>query len=215
MGNYRSKVSDPRGGHVRLYWDILDSAAWRALSSSARCLYVEMRRNLLKTNNGDIAATINGMQTSGFTSKATLSKALRELMAVGLIAKTRQGGIARSSKECSLYRFTDIETFELPKKGVERQLATNEWRSFRTLSDAKSAIEAAHKSVKKVPVENEPCVQKLNLTSAETELAALKTGAEIEHQGIPLVQKLNPSKKVEYAAKLSAALLSAEIYACH
>lgn len=215
MGHHLSKKSDPRGGHTRIYWDIQDSAAWRALAFSSQSLYLAMRQKIGSRNNGNIEATINTMRANGFASKATLSKALRELLAVGLIAKTRQGGIARSTKECSLYRFTDVPAHEFPKQGVAPQLATNEWRKFKTLAEAKSAIDAAHKSVKKAPIKNESRVQNLNLSSSETEHVALKTGAETEHQGIPLVQKLNPSKKVEYAAKLSAALLSAEIYACH
>lgn len=215
MRNHRSKLSDPRGGHTRMYWDIQDSVAWLALSFSAQSLYMALRRKLLKSNNGNIEATINTMRSSGFTSKATLSKALRELLAVGLIAKTRQGGIARSSKECSLYRFTDMETYEFPKQGVARHLPTNEWRNFRNLNEAKSAIDVAHKSVKQAVGENEPRVQNLNFASSETELVAPKTGSEIEQEGISLVQKLNPSKKAEQAAEQSAALRSAEIYACH
>ena len=186
MGNFFPKKNDPRGGHTRMYWDIQDHVTWRALSFSAQCLYMAMRRKLGKTNNGNIEATVFTMREQGFTAAATLFKALRELQAVGLIAKTRQGGIARSTKECNLYRFTDLETYECPKKRVTDHLATNEWRHFKTLADAKGAIEAAHMSAKKAPSENKPCIQKLKL-----------------------------SQEVEQAAKHRTDLLSAEIHACH
>ncbi len=41
-----AKFQDPRGGHVRIYWSILDSPAWRALSFSQQALYIACRRKL-------------------------------------------------------------------------------------------------------------------------------------------------------------------------
>lgn len=209
------KKNDPRGGHTRMYWDIQDSAAWLALSYSAQSLYMAMRRKLRKTNNGNIEATVSTMREHGFPSTATLFKALRELEAVGLIAKTRQGGIARSSKECNLFRFTDLETYEFPKQGVARHLPTNEWRKFKTLPDAEIAIEAAHRSAKKPPNKNEPCIQKMKFSTSETEAVGSKNASEIEQEGASLVQKLKLSQKDEQVAKHRAALLSAAMYACH
>ncbi|MFY7863880.1 hypothetical protein [Roseateles sp.] len=133
-----------RGGHVRLYWDMIDSVAWRALSWVAKGLYISMRRKLKATNNGNIEATISTLTHYGITSPATLSKGLKALQAVGLIAKTRQGGIAYGSKVCSLYRFTDEPTFEHPKLGVKAYKATNDWKRFKTLGEARAAIKAAH-----------------------------------------------------------------------
>jgi hypothetical protein len=132
-----------RGGHVRLYWDMIDSMAWRALSWVEKGLYVTMRRKLKGTNNGNIEATLATLKHYGITSPATLSKGLKSLQAVGLIAKTRQGGIAYGSKVCSLYRFTDEPTFEHPKLGVKACKATNDWQRFKTLGEARAAIKAA------------------------------------------------------------------------
>lgn len=139
----RLKHDMGRGGHVRLYWDMLDSMAWRALSWVEQGLYIAMRRKLKGTNNGNIEATLATLKHAGITSPATLSKGLKSLQAVGFIAKTRQGGIAYGSKVCSLYRFTDEQTFEHPKLGVEACKATNDWQRFKTLSEARSAIKAA------------------------------------------------------------------------
>jgi hypothetical protein len=85
---------DPRGGHVRLYWAILDSPAWRVLTHADVRVYLALRRKLGKTNNGDINATLAEMRHAGISSSSTLSSALRRLEALGFIGKTRQGGIA-------------------------------------------------------------------------------------------------------------------------
>jgi hypothetical protein len=86
---------DPRGGHVRLYWAILDSPAWRVLTHADVRVYLALRRKLKQTNNGDINATLAEMRHAGISSSSTLSSALRRLEALGFIGKTRRGGITK------------------------------------------------------------------------------------------------------------------------
>ena len=131
---------DPRGGHVRLYWVILDSPAWRTLTHADVRVYLAMRRKLGKTNNGDINATLAEMKHAGISSSSTLSTALRRLEALGFIEKTRQGGIAFGGKLCSLYRFTDESTYEIAKAGVRAGNATNGWEQFKTLAESRAAV---------------------------------------------------------------------------
>lgn len=109
---------DPRGGHVRLYWELVDSPAWRALSHADVRVYLAMRRKLGSTNNGNINATLAEIRHAGISSSSTLSSALHRLEALGFIEKTRQGGIAAGGKVCSLYRFSDESTYDIPKVGV-------------------------------------------------------------------------------------------------
>ncbi|WP_294258455.1 hypothetical protein [uncultured Comamonas sp.] len=80
------KPADPRGGHVRIYWEIIDSMAWRAVMPRTQSLYVLMRRRLTSNSNGNISATLGEMKAHGWNASATLSKALRELQAVGRAA---------------------------------------------------------------------------------------------------------------------------------
>ena len=35
---------DPRGGHVRIYWELFDCPAWRALSHADVRVYLTLRR---------------------------------------------------------------------------------------------------------------------------------------------------------------------------
>lgn len=135
------KQSDPRGQHTRLYHDLQDSPAWRALSFADRGLYVELRRQLKSFNNGNINAAMGTLKHAGVKSPTTLAKGLRSLLAVGLIAKTREGGVARGERQCNLYRFTDEPCFDIPKFGIKATPATNEWKRFTTIAQASAAID--------------------------------------------------------------------------
>ena len=148
-GANKAKFTDPRGGHIRLYWDVTDSMAWRALSWAEKGLYLAMRRKLYSTNNGNIEATLTTLRHAGVTSPTSLAKGLRALQAVGLIAKTRQGGIAFGTKVCSLYRFTDEQVYEQTKVGIKPCKVTNEWQQFKTLAEARAALKAAHAAAKR------------------------------------------------------------------
>ncbi|MDR6537288.1 hypothetical protein [Variovorax soli] len=161
--------ADPRGGHVRLYWHLLDSPAWRALTHADVRVYLAMRRKLGRTNNGDINATLAEMRHAGISSSSTLAMALHRLEALGFIEKTRQGGIASGGKLCSLYRFTDESTFEIPKASVKAGPATNEWRRFANVREAKHAVQAfTRKSASKVRLSN----RKASTIEADKPIAA-------------------------------------------
>ncbi|RYF54456.1 MAG: hypothetical protein EOO27_23660 [Comamonadaceae bacterium] len=170
------KPADPRGGHARIYWELGRSPAWRALDWSARSLYVEMRFKLQATNNGNIEATIATLRDAGFKSSSTLAKGLRSLQAVGLIAKTRQGGIAMGRrKDCNLFRFTDEQVFEHPKLAIAKTPATNDWKKFVTLADAEAALVAAHAVIggrANGAAKNAGRIRKMNLVGSEIEPTA-------------------------------------------
>lgn len=139
---------DPMGGHMRIYWSIVDSPAWRVLSHADVRVYLALRRKLRSTNNGDINATLAEMKHSGISSSSTLSTALHRLEVLGFIAKTRQGGIAFGGKHCSLYRFTDQPTYEMPKLGLSAVRATSDWQRFTTMAAARAEV-AGTKPAKK------------------------------------------------------------------
>jgi hypothetical protein len=158
----KHRPKDPRGGHARLYWALLDSPAYLALGFPARALYVDLRRKLGQTNNGNIDATLSALKHRGWRSSTTLSKALKELVAVGLIAQTRQGGIASMSKMCSLYRFTDETVYEHPKLGISKMAATYEYKRFTSLGEARAAVREARQPRQK----NDRKLHKVQLTTA-------------------------------------------------
>jgi hypothetical protein len=194
---------DPRGGHVRLHWELLDSLAWRALSWADRGLYVAMRRNLKATNNGNIEATLGTLRHAGINSSATLAKGLRALMTAGFIDKTRQGGIAYGTKFCSLYRFTDEGVFDYPKLGIKAMGATNDWRRFQKLAEARAAVAAAHAAAKRPESAAAPKVQKLKHAASAIEPAGEFSASVSEAAAPALVQRLKqhgPGEKPGKAA---------------
>jgi hypothetical protein len=140
---------DPRGGHIRLYWSLFDSVAWRALTHADIRVYLAMRRRLGKTNNGDISATLALMKHAGINSSSTLAAALSRLQALGFIEQTRRGGIASGGKMCSLYRFTDEPTLDIGKIGQKGRAATNEWQQFSSISHARAALRPPAKNTSK------------------------------------------------------------------
>jgi len=71
---------------------VIDSPAYASLTFSARSLLVLIARQLSKDNNGHLQATHSYMQRFGFSSEHTLSRAIKELIAHGMIYRTRSGG---------------------------------------------------------------------------------------------------------------------------
>jgi hypothetical protein len=126
--------------HVRVRLDVLNSPAWRVLSFTARALYMDMRASLRSTNNGDINAALGTLTHKGWSSRTTILKAIGELIALGFVAKTRQGVGGPTSGSCSLYRFTDVPAFEQPKIGIEACKATFDFLAFKSLEDAQQAL---------------------------------------------------------------------------
>ena len=139
------KFQDPRGGHVRIYWNVVDSVAWKALSFSQQALYVAMRRRLTSNSNGNISATVSTLRQQGFDiSSSALASGLRALLAVGLIATTRSGGaVGRGQVIATLYRFTDDVSHEWRAHHIPAFKSTNEWRRFELVSEALTAIKDA------------------------------------------------------------------------
>ena len=197
------KPSAPRGGHVRLYWSLIDSIAWRAVAYTSQCVYIVMRRRLQSTNNGNISAALGDMKHYGISTSATLAKALRELQTVGLIAVTRQGGIAYGRQVCSLYRFTDEAVYEHPKVGVKAQQATNDWQRFTKLAEAEAEIKQAHANVKRP--QNKSGVQILKRTDSDSEALGRFNDSDSEAVAVSLVQKVKQATKKKTPANPYAA----------
>ena len=181
---------DPRGGHVRLHWEMMDSVAWQGLSLAERGLYLAIRRQLKGTNNGNIEATLGTLKHAGIKSSATLAKGLRALIVTGFIAKTRQGGVAYGQRVCSLYRFTDVETWEFPKLGIKASRATRDWTKFDKVAAVRAALRTAHAESKIAPKENKSGLQKMNRVDSITERPAAICASNSEARGVLLIQNL-------------------------
>ena len=178
---------DPRGGHVRLYNALIDSPAWNALSATDQRAYVALRRALGKTNNGDLSLPLSRARHYRITSPATLAKALRGLVAVGLIAVTRRGGCTRGGQRLpTLYRFTDEAVFEMRPKLIDACKATDDWKLIDSIAHGKALIKKAEQRAREIAQKNRQ-LQSLNDTS--TEHVAVKAGTSTNNEAwrdIPL-----------------------------
>lgn len=152
--------------HVRIPLEVLQSPAFIALPASAVKLYLDMLSHLRGTNNGNISAALSELKHRGWRSSATLAKALRQLEAVGLIAKTRETtGVHRGSKLCNLYRFTDRDAYAQPKLHVDGHKETRDYKHFTTMADAKWAVKDASATTSK----KKTTLQKTKRHASQTE----------------------------------------------
>jgi hypothetical protein len=211
MSGRNKPTSDPRGGHVRLYWELIDSNAWRCLSASDQRAYIALVRQLRSTNNGDLSLPLSVARHHGISSKTTLAKNLRALMAVGLIAVTRKGGATKGGQRLpSLYRVTDLPALPVPSKHIEAWKATHDWKAVSTLAAGRLAIKKSEVAAKaEATAKTETQGQKLTHTGSETgpigPLIGSETGPWIGRPG----QKLTVVESAESAGSPASARVSA------
>lgn len=98
-----AKLKADGGTFVRLPLSVLNSRAYLDASPHARVLLIDLAMQYRGDNNGDLCAAWKLMKPRGWRSEATLNKAKKELLVLGLIVETRKG--ARPNK-ASLYALT-------------------------------------------------------------------------------------------------------------
>lgn len=81
---------------------VLDSIAYKNLSSSAVKLIIDLAAQYRGKNNGDLSAAWVLMKKRGWRSKSTLYRAIKVAEEAGFILRTRQGGI----NKCNLFAIT-------------------------------------------------------------------------------------------------------------
>lgn len=150
MGGSKRAKGDPRGHSIRVYDEIYDSPAWAALTGPDVLAYLALVRDLRGSNNGDLSLPLSVSTHRGIKHPKTLARSLRALCAVGLIAITRIGGCAKGGQRlATLYRVTDIECFENPRKSIEAQPATNDWRKVTSREHGKKLIAESEMTARK------------------------------------------------------------------
>ncbi|HBK44164.1 MAG: hypothetical protein A2X74_00360 [Polynucleobacter sp. GWA2_45_21] len=111
---------------VQIPSEVLNSAAYKDLSYSARAILVEMLHFYRGNNNGSIYIAAKTVINRGL-SKNTMTKAVKELIAHGFIYQTRRGGSL--SGVCSLFAIT----WKLINKGEGQflnQFVSNAYRNW-------------------------------------------------------------------------------------
>jgi len=78
---------------------VIDSPAYADLTFSARSLLTLLTRQLTKDNNGHLQATYSYLRNFGFKSERTISRDIKELIAHGMICRTRCGGYQQGASQ--------------------------------------------------------------------------------------------------------------------
>lgn len=178
--------------HCRVRADVTSSNAWRVLSYSGKALYTDLRAKLRIGSNGNVNATLSEMKHVGWVSAATLSKALYELQSVGLIVKTRGGGVERGSKVCSLYAFTDLDINPNPRLGIEKRRASFEYRDFKTIAEARLALVTGVTKLRDAGIaRKEKAKASKKLTLQKLNKWKVFPIQKLNKRGVSLIQKVN------------------------
>lgn len=176
MSNRKQFFKDPLGQHIRLYAVIYNSPAWCSLSTTAKALWCDMRCQINDYNNGTASCALGILSHKGWSSRHTVSKARNQLEALGLIQLTKAGGICYGGKTPNLYRFTDLDMCDQPKKGFTSKKADHLYREFKTKSEASQRLNELEKNKKsKVKKLDKLCIDS---TLSDNNLSAVITQTE-------------------------------------
>ncbi len=89
----RSRKKSGFPSFVALSREMLRSADWRKLGSSAKVLYVHIKHKYVRTNNGEIRLYYSELRD--MMSDGTILRAFRELESAGWIERSPVGGKRR------------------------------------------------------------------------------------------------------------------------
>lgn len=167
---------DPRGHSLRIYAEVFDSPAYRALSPHDVLAFLALLRELKGYNNGDLSLPLTRARKCGIGHHVTLARCLRALCAVGLVAVTRKGGCTRGGQRLpNLYRVTDRECYAIPAKHLEAMNATNEWKRVATVQEGIKLIEAAEAHVKSTSEKKKDAGHRVTATTSPRVLVSALT----------------------------------------
>src|SRR5271165_6594504 len=101
-----SKRKDHVDRYLQVHHYMTRTEAWRALSTQARAVYIQLGTRYLGENNGFLAFSVRDAANECKLAKDTAARAFKELIALGFIEETRHGGIRRKTRLASEWRLT-------------------------------------------------------------------------------------------------------------
>ena len=109
---------------------VMDNPSYVNLGPSAKALIFEGSYQFNGFNNGNICFAWTLMQKRGWKSKATLAKAVAELVTENITVLSRQGHFRKPFDKCSLYAITWLRVDECPGKNLEIPATIRPLRNF-------------------------------------------------------------------------------------
>lgn len=197
--------------------EVVNSHAWRALSTTARALWLDMRVQIgtAGTSNGkagthlrDTPGQEDGLARRGWTSSTTVFDAAFELEVLGFIRCEVQGGIAAGGKTPKLWSLTHLDVFEMRHKGINAHAATHDYRRFQSVEHARETLAKARQELVeqravKWAAKLQAKQQKPHRKDAGTASESPKQDAETAHGEGHKMQKLHRSGKPKIGPKAS------------
>jgi hypothetical protein len=92
--------------YFQLHHYMLRTDAWKALSTAARAVYIQIGFRYNGVNNGKLAFSVRDAAGECNLDKGTASRAFKELVDRGFIEETRHGGISKKTRLASEWRLT-------------------------------------------------------------------------------------------------------------
>lgn len=120
--SYQKAKGRSKGNFVMVRHDIMKSAAWRSLSTNARCVWLEIMFRYNGNNNGEIPLGCREAGELCNISKNTAAQAFKELQKKGLV----KVGIASDFNHKCKRSTRWIITHEV----FDKKSPTNEWRDW-------------------------------------------------------------------------------------
>jgi hypothetical protein len=99
----KNKARRFTGQFAALPHTVLKNKDYIGLSNKSKALLVELALQYNGSNNGDLTVAFAVLRGRGWKRKATISAAVKELLASDLITRTREGQFQNPFARCSLY----------------------------------------------------------------------------------------------------------------
>ena len=117
--------------------ELMETVAWKTLSTAGKGLFLEMRAALTADNNGAFVVSHHGNDESSYLSKY---RAISQLEALGFIRRTWTVDWIEQESRHVTFAFTDIEIMKTSYNGHLERRATFAYQRFGKKVDAKRAI---------------------------------------------------------------------------
>jgi hypothetical protein len=160
---------------------VIDSHAWRALSTTSRALWIDLARQAGKTGNGQCGTHLldipgdrekKGLIHRGWNSAHTVFNAAQELEVLGFIECEVEGQFARGGKTPKLWSVTHLEVYEQRHRGIKPHPARHSYAAWQSVEQARDALLKAREELdaaRLLKAQNKKSkMQKLHRKDAET-----------------------------------------------
>ena len=103
----RNGRNDGLGRWVQLPYYLLETAAWKSLDATARCIYIELKYRYNGSNNGRIPYGVREVAMALHIGKSTAARGFAMLKDRGFIIAGLEGKFERKRRHASEWLLTD------------------------------------------------------------------------------------------------------------